>query len=135
MFIRYYFCSCVAEMPYCPYCAKEVSPQAIACPNCGHPLQQAQPVPSTPQPTPQPSKSHAGRNFAVVMIILIILFFFVPFIPASAVSGNFGFSSQASGFVSPSALVLHCGMVFVQGSSSFLGYAYSSGSYNGFFCP
>ena len=31
-------------MAFCPYCGKEVSPEAISCPNCGHPLKQAQPV-------------------------------------------------------------------------------------------
>ena len=25
---------------YCPNCAKELSDQAISCPNCGHPIQQ-----------------------------------------------------------------------------------------------
>jgi len=27
----------------CPYCAKKVLPQAISCPNCGHPLMQMKP--------------------------------------------------------------------------------------------
>ena len=34
-------------MAFCPNCGKEVSPEAYACPNCGHPLRQ-------PQPTPEP---------------------------------------------------------------------------------
>jgi len=31
-------------MAFCPNCGKEVSPQAFSCPNCGHPLGQAQPA-------------------------------------------------------------------------------------------
>ncbi|HYC11739.1 MAG TPA: zinc-ribbon domain-containing protein [Nitrososphaerales archaeon] len=31
-------------MAFCPNCGKEVSPEAYACPNCGHPLKQPQPL-------------------------------------------------------------------------------------------
>ncbi len=30
-------------MAFCPNCGKEVSPQAFACPNCGHPLRTMKP--------------------------------------------------------------------------------------------
>jgi hypothetical protein len=32
-------------LAFCPYCGKEVSPRAVSCPNCGHPLAQAPPTP------------------------------------------------------------------------------------------
>jgi uncharacterized membrane protein YeaQ/YmgE (transglycosylase-associated protein family) len=37
-------------MAFCPHCGKEVSPDAFACPACGHPLKQFQPAvrPSEP---------------------------------------------------------------------------------------
>jgi len=37
-------------MAFCPYCGKEVSPDAYSCPNCGHPLRQPHtpPVPNEP---------------------------------------------------------------------------------------
>ncbi len=31
-------------MAFCPHCGKDVSPEAISCPNCGHPLKQVQPA-------------------------------------------------------------------------------------------
>ena len=31
-------------MAFCPHCGKEVSMEAIACPNCGHPLKQSSPA-------------------------------------------------------------------------------------------
>ena len=34
-------------MAFCPYCGREVSPAAVACPNCGHPLKQVPPVVET----------------------------------------------------------------------------------------
>jgi hypothetical protein len=37
-------------MAFCPNCGKEVSPEAFACPNCGHPLRQPQPVPEPREP-------------------------------------------------------------------------------------
>ena len=32
------------NLAFCPHCGKDVSPEAISCPNCGHPLKQVQPV-------------------------------------------------------------------------------------------
>ncbi|MGD1054830.1 MAG: zinc ribbon domain-containing protein [Nitrososphaerales archaeon] len=37
-------------MAFCPNCGKEVSPEAFACPNCGHPLRQFQPIPRPNEP-------------------------------------------------------------------------------------
>ena len=34
----------LGSMAFCPYCGKEVSPQAFSCPSCGHPLAQMQPA-------------------------------------------------------------------------------------------
>ncbi len=36
----------------CPACQKQVSPEAVACPDCGHPLRPADPIPNNP-PEPQ----------------------------------------------------------------------------------
>jgi uncharacterized membrane protein YeaQ/YmgE (transglycosylase-associated protein family) len=37
-------------LAFCPNCGKEVSPEAFACPNCGHPLRQPQPPPEPREP-------------------------------------------------------------------------------------
>jgi uncharacterized membrane protein YeaQ/YmgE (transglycosylase-associated protein family) len=34
----------IHHLPFCAHCGKEVSPQAIFCPVCGHSLKQAQTV-------------------------------------------------------------------------------------------
>ena len=81
-----------------------------------------------PQQQPQ---SHTGRNIAI-LVILLFVFFLLPVVPYTFASYSFlGANSQATGYVSPSYAVFHCGMVVdVQASSSYAGYSYNSATSN-----
>jgi hypothetical protein len=121
-------------MAFCPYCGKAYEGTPSFCPNCGKALSVQ--VPSTPQTTAQTpassrATSHAGRNIAIVFVLLL-LFFLVPVVPYNFVNYTYlGTGVQATGDVSMSFAVFHCGMVVnVQASGSFLGFtsSYSLGS-------
>jgi hypothetical protein len=49
-------------MAFCPYCGKEVSPEAYTCPNCGHPLKE-------PVPPPEP-KEHVSAAWWLLPFFL-----------------------------------------------------------------
>lgn len=67
-----------------------------------------------------------GRNVTILAVLLVV-FFLVPVIPYTFASSSFlGVNVQATGDVSSSYAVFHCGMVVnVQASASFQGYSTS----------
>jgi len=83
------------------------------------------------QPSANSSKSHMGRNVAIV-VVLLAFFFLVPVFPYTFASASFlGVSAQATGSVSLSYPVFHCGMVVnVQASASFQGFSASQSKTN-----
>lgn len=128
-------------MAFCPHCGKAIPGGVRFCPSCGKALPAiAQPPQSSSQPaqsTMSQSKSHTGRNVGA-LFVLVLLFFFLPVVPYTFASYSFlGTNAQATGSVSLSFVLLHCGMVVnVQASGSFLGSSVGSYSYGnpGFVC-
>ena len=126
-------------MNFCPHCGKAYEGEFAFCPYCGRGLpmtaQQTMP-PQPPHPvvqsaTPQ-GKSHTGRNIAI-LFVLLLLFFLLPVVPYTFASYSFlGGNAQATGDVSMSFALFHCGMVVnVQATGSFAGYtieSYSAGN-------
>lgn len=49
----------------CPECSKPVSSSAVACPHCGHPLQQ------------RPTKRGRGRELLLVLAVVVVFAMFV----------------------------------------------------------
>ena len=88
-----------------------------------------------PSGVPQ-SQSHGGRNIAVLFVLLLV-FFLLPVFPFTFASYSFlGTNAQATGDVSLSFALFHCGIVVnVQATGSFLGFnaGYSLGN-PGFVC-
>lgn len=108
----------MADVPFCPDCGKPGSALTQAQPRSPQPAQAAVPR----------SRSHTGRNVGIVFILLI-LFVVAPVVPYTFASYSFGLAGvQATGDVSLSFAIFHCGMVInVQASGSYGGF---SGSYN-----
>jgi hypothetical protein len=133
------------SMAFCPYCGKATPENSSFCPSCGKavatPAQTGQPLASPPTSSSRPmtsqSHSHTGRNIAA-LFFLLLLFFLLPVVPYTFASYSFlGTNAQATGDVSLSFVLLHCGMVVnVQASGSFLGSNVGSYSYGspGFVC-
>jgi len=62
-------------MPFCTYCGREISDQAVVCPNCGHPNQRRTEIPEVAfTPTP-PGLVLAGfwRRFLALVIDAILI--------------------------------------------------------------
>lgn len=74
----------------CPECGKEISDRAAACPNCGCPVEIAQPVQKTDEREEVPHRFEAQEKVAkrkrVLLVGGAVLFFVVLFVGA-AVSG------------------------------------------------
>ena len=135
----------MASFSFCPSCGKSIPANMFFCPSCGKAIpsvtQPTQPSQASPQSVIQSrasqSGSHAGRNIGI-LFVLLLLFFFLPIIPFTFASYSFlGGNAQATGDVSMSFAMFHCGMVVnVQASGSFAGYtvgSYSEGN-PGFVC-
>ncbi len=55
-------------MPFCPNCGKELPPEAVSCPGCGHLLQAAPPAPQAVKRTGFGSP----RNLAIYSLICAV---------------------------------------------------------------
>jgi hypothetical protein len=90
----------------------------------------------TTQPPVQPvaaqrSGSHLWRNIAIIFVV-ILLFFLLPVVPYTFSSYSFlGSSYRATGYVSPSFVAFHCGVVVdVYVQSTYVGINTSSSTQN-----
>jgi hypothetical protein len=63
------------ELVKCPACGRDVSPAALTCPGCGHPLKSA--PPSRPPPPPPPPKSSSSGCMTLLVGGIALFFFFV----------------------------------------------------------
>ena len=71
-------------MPFCANCGRDLSPSAIACPNCGHPG----PAAGTAAVAPAPGKRTEG--FAIASLVCGIVGFFAVPIVGSVLAIVFG---------------------------------------------
>jgi len=69
-------------MAFCPNCGKEVSPEAFACPNCGHPLRQQRPVQS-------PAEVNASKLGSIKTYLLVAFIFNILAVIAFAIGALF----------------------------------------------
>jgi len=62
-------------MPFCSYCGREISDQAVACPNCGHPNEARTVIPEVAFTKPPPGLVLAGfwRRFLSLAIDAILI--------------------------------------------------------------
>jgi hypothetical protein len=62
------------QLVKCPACGREISPAAVACPGCGHPLKTVQAPPAPPaSPVPKPASLGCG-TLIVFGLVLFVLF-------------------------------------------------------------
>jgi hypothetical protein len=74
-----------------------------------------------------PRESHAGRNFAILLLLAIVFFVALPFVNIESVSIPYGVGSvNVSVNGSLSYAIFHCGEVHLSGTGTILGSNYAS---------